>query len=144
MNNSKLHQLSLERLTLRQQLNIKPIIDADNRINEVFSSFNLFSSKFSPRDRLINVFSSHFSFHSTNIKSKESIKAHICKLNKITFQTSIDSKSVVVLDTSIKNQVATLIAHIHTYSSLVIKTIHYVINIMFTEAELFTIKCGIN
>ena len=85
MNDSELYQLLLERLTLRHQLNIKPIMDANNRINEVFPFFNPFSSKFSPRDKLINVFPSHFSFHSTNRKSKESIKVYICKLNKITF-----------------------------------------------------------
>ena len=93
----------------------------DNRFNKIFPSFNLFSSKFSPGDRLIDVFPSCFSFHSTNRKNKERIKAHIHKLDKITFQVSIDLKTVVIIsDTSIKNQVATSIVHIHVHNSLVI------------------------
>jgi len=45
---------------------------------------------------------------------------------------------------SIKNQGATSIAHIHIYNNLVIKTLHYTVNITSTEAELFAIRCGIN
>jgi len=51
---------------------------------------------------------------------------------------------VVVLDISIKNQVATLIVHIHMHNNSIIKTIHYVINITSTEAELFAIRYDIN
>jgi len=85
MNDNKVHWLLLERLTLRQQLNIKgSIVDMNNRINKVFSSFDLFNSKFSPRDRLIDIFPNCFSFHSTNRKSEDSIKAYICKLDETT------------------------------------------------------------
>jgi len=117
----------------------------DNRTNEVFPSFNPFSSKFSPGDRLIDVFPSYFFFYSTNRKSKENIKVHICKLNKITLLLSTDPKSIVVVsDTSIKNQVAISIAHIHIHDSPVVKTIYHAINVTTTEAELFAIRCGIN
>jgi len=128
MNDSNIYiyWLSFERLTLRQWLNIKdPIVNANNRLNRIFPSFNLFSSEFSPEDRLIDVFPSYFSFHSMNRKSKESVKAYIYKLDEITFQVSVDSKSVVVvLDASIKNQVTISIAHVYTHNSPVIKTIH--------------------
>jgi len=120
-------------------------VDTNNRLNRVFPSFDPFSSKFSPGDRLIDVFSSHFSFYPTNRRNEESIKAHICKLDKIIFQVSLDSKTtVVVLDASIKNQVTTSIAHIYIYNSPIIKIIHHAINITLTETELFTIRCGIN
>jgi len=80
-----------------------------------------------------------------NRRNKESIKAHIYKLDEITFQMSLDSKTaVVVSNASIKNQVITSITHIHTHDSPAIKTIHYTINVMSTEAKLFTIRCGIN
>jgi len=127
-------------------LNIKDsIVDANNKLNGVFPSFDLFSSKFSPVDRLIDIFPSYFSFHSMNRKYKESKKAYIYELNEITFQVVMDSKSVVVVsDASIKNQVTTLIAHVHTHDSFVIKTIYHTINVTLTEAELFTIRCGIN
>ena len=45
---------------------------------------------------------------------------------------------------SIKNNVVTSIAYIHSYNLPVIKMIHYVTNIIFTEAELFAIRYGIN
>ena len=51
---------------------------------------------------------------------------------------------IVVSDASIKNHVATSISHIHSYDKPVIKTIHKVVNITTTEAELFAIWCGIN
>jgi len=52
--------------------------------------------------------------------------------------------AVIVLDTSIKNQVATSIAHIHVHNNSIVKTIYHVINITSTEAEIFAIRCGIN
>ena len=120
-------------------------MDINNRLNGIFSSFNLFSNGFSPGDRLIDFFASHISFHSTNGKNKKSRKVHIQKLNKITFKASLDSKTaVIVSDASIKNQVATSIAYIHFYDRPVIKTIHYAINFTLIEVELFTIRYGIN
>ena len=120
-------------------------MNVNNRLNRVFSSFDPFNNKFSSRNRLIDIFPSYFSFHSTNRRNKESIKVHICKLDEITFQVSLNSKTaMVILDTSIKNQVTTFIVYVHTYNSLVIKMIHYVINIILTKAKLFTIRYSIN
>jgi len=48
------------------------------------------------------------------------------------------------LTTSIKNHVATSISYIHSYNKPVVKTMYRAINITTTEAELFTIHCGIN
>ena len=47
-------------------------------------------------------------------------------------------------DTSIKNHVATLILHIHSYNRPVVKTLHRTINVTTTEAKLFAIHCRIN
>jgi len=52
--------------------------------------------------------------------------------------------AIVVSDTSIKNQVAISITHIHIYNNPIIKTLHHTINVTSTEAELFIIRCGIN
>ena len=46
--------------------------------------------------------------------------------------------------TSIKNNVTTSIAHIHSYFCLVKKTIHYVINITSAKTKLFAIRHSIN
>jgi len=45
---------------------------------------------------------------------------------------------------SIKNQVATSIAHIHVSNNPIIKTLYYAVNVTSTKAELFAIRCGIN
>jgi len=130
----------------RQRLLFKGhIVDANNRLNSIFPSFDSFSDEFFPSNRLIDIFASHILFYFTNRRNKKSRKVYIQKLNKITFEAFLNSKTaVIVLDTSIKNQVATSIVYIHTHNSLVIKTIHHTINVTLTEAELFAIRCGIN
>ena len=136
----------MEKLTIKQRLKIKgPIVDVNNRLNGVFDSFGLFNNKFYPENRLIDMFSSHFAFYLSNRKSIETRKTHFCKLNKIVFNMLINSKTlIVVVSASIKNHVTTSIAHVHIHNSPVIKTIHHAINVTFTEAELFTIRCGLN
>ena len=60
-NTNNNHHLLLEKLTPKQQLNIKsPIIDVNNRLNRIFHSFYLL-------DR----------------KNEESKRAHICKLDEL-------------------------------------------------------------
>ena len=52
--------------------------------------------------------------------------------------------TIVVLDASIKNQVATSISHIHSFNKPVIKTLYKAINITIAKAKLFTIWYSIN
>jgi len=136
----------LENLTPIQQLKVKGYIaDSNNRLNRIFPSFNPLSNKIFSGSRLINIFSSHFSFYPFNLKSKDKRLVHICKLKECVLQASTNSKMVVVVsDTSIKNHVATSIAHTHLLTNLIIKILHHVVNITITEAKLFAIKCGIN
>ena len=54
------------------------------------------------------------------------------------------SVAIVVFDASIKNNIATFIVHIHMIDKPLTKTIHYIVNVMSTEAKLFAIRCGIN
>ena len=50
------------------------------------------------------MFSSHFSFYSSDRKSAETRKIHLHKLNEIIFNASTDPKmAIIILDTSIKN-----------------------------------------
>ena len=117
----------------------------NNRFNEVVSSFFPFYCELSFGNRLIDIFPNYFLFHSLNRKSNHSIKSYLCNLNSITLQVSLNLHSVIIiLDTSIKNQVATLISYVHSHDSPVIKTIYYIVNILSTEAKLFVIRCGIN
>ena len=116
-------------------------------MNGIFNSFNSFNNKFLPGNRLINLFSSHFSFHLSDKKSVETRKTYFCKLNEIVFNASDDSKAAIIIsDASIRNDVTISITHIHVYNFPIIKTIHHTINVTFTKAELllFTIRCGLN
>jgi len=91
------------------------------------------------------MFLSHFSFYISDKKSAETRKTHSHKLNKIVFNALTDPKiAIIISDMSIKNQVTTSIAHVHVYDSPIIKTIHHTVNIISTEAELFTIRCRLN
>ena len=136
----------LENLTSKQQLKVKdPIVDTNNRLNGIFNPFNSFSSKFSLRNRIIDIFSSHFSFYIFDRKCAKVKKMHLHKLNELILYTSVDLKTaIVVSNVNIKNQVAISIAYIYIHDISVIKTIHYAINITSTEAKLFIIRCGLN
>ena len=91
------------------------------------------------------MYSSHFSFYYSDRKSSNIRKTHLCHLDEIVFNALSNPKmAVIISNVSIKNQVAISIAHIHTHDSPIVKTIHHTINITFTKAELFAIRCGLN
>ena len=58
--------------------------------------------------------------------------------------SSSPSIAIVVMDASIKNDIATSILHIHLIDHPLTKTVHYIVFITSTEVELFAIRCGIN
>jgi len=58
--------------------------------------------------------------------------------------SSSPSTTIVVTDASIKNEVATSISHTHTHNNPITKTVHHVVHITSTKAELFAIRYGIN
>jgi len=113
-----------------------PLIDISDKHNKYFPSFCFFNEEFKPENYIVDIFPDQFSFHPhlTNIKK------HMKNLEEVTFKAfSNPFSTIVVLDTSIKNQVATSISHIHSFNKLVIKTLHKTINITTAEAKLFTI-----
>jgi len=113
----------------------------NNKHNEFFLSFSFFNKEFEPGNRLIDLFSDHFSFHFCS----PNLKKHIEKLNEIVFRVSSNPSSTIVMsDASIKNHVATSISHIHSYNKAVVQTLHRAIKVITTEAKLFAIHYGIN
>ena len=140
------HHLSLEMLTVKQHFKVKSsIVNANNRLNRVFNSFDSFNNELSPRNKLIYLYSSCFSFHHLDRKSSNTKKTHLCHLNEIVFNMSSDFKmAVVISETSIKNQFSTSIAYVHTHDSPIVKTIHHAVNVISTEVKLFAIRCGLN
>ena len=123
----------------------EPIVNIDNRFNEVFPLFDPFNKEFSLGSYLIDIFHSCFLFHCFNKQSDQNIKSHICFLNNITIKSSSDpSYALVISNASIKNNIATSISHIHVHDKPDIKTIHHAVNIITTEVELFAIRYSIN
>ena len=133
-------------LTVKQHFKVKSsIVNANNRLNRVFNSFDSFNNELSPRNKLIYLYSSCFSFHHLDRKSSNTKKTHLCHLNEIVFNMSSDFKmAVVISETSIKNQFSTSIAYVHTHDSPIVKTIHHAVNVISTEVKLFAIRCGLN
>jgi len=117
----------------------------DNRFNEVFSSFDPLNVEFSPGSHLINTFPSHFLFH-PHIKCKDNnLKDHTNQLNNIAITASvIYLHTLIISNVGIKNNIATSIAYIHVHDKPIVKIVHHTFNVTSTEAELFTIRCGIN
>ena len=58
--------------------------------------------------------------------------------------SSSPSTALVITNASIKNNITTSISHIHSANHPLIKTVHHAMFITSMEAELFTIRYGIN
>ena len=58
--------------------------------------------------------------------------------------SSSPNLALIVTDTSIKNDIATSISHIHQANRPLIKTVHHPVFITSSEVELFAIRCSIN
>ena len=140
------HCFSLNTLTPCQWLKIKDsIIDIGNRFNKVFLTFDPHNKEFSSGSKIIDIYPSHFFFHSFNKYSNKNLKSHSCQLDNLAIIFSLDpSYTLVVTDISIKSYIATSIAHIHVHDKPVTKTIYHTMNVMSTKAKLFAIRCGIN
>jgi len=136
----------LECMTSKQRLKIKSsVTDANNCLNGIFPFFNILSPEFSLGSRIIDIFHSCFSFFHANCESKERKNAHIYKLDEYIIHASTDPKTVIIIsDTSIKNNIATSISHVYSLSNPIKTMLHHAINVMTTEAELFTIRYRIN
>ena len=122
-----------------------PIVDMDNRFNEVFSSFDSLNPEFAPGCRIIDIFSSHFSFHFFNKHSDNSFLSHSHQLDNLAIMSLEDPlHALIITNASIKNNMATSITYIYICNRFIIKTLHYTVNINSTEAKLFIIRYGIN
>jgi len=90
-------------------------------------------------------FSNHFSFNLVNKKEKE--KDRICtqELDKMVLHTSsLPHIALVVTDANIKNNIVTSISYMYIANHSLTKTVYHAAFVTSMEAELFTIRCGIN
>jgi len=140
------HPLSLSSLTGRQRGLIKGhLVDMENWFNKVFPSFDPLNPGFKPGDRIIDCFSNRFSFHLFRKNSDRLFKSCIQQLNNLAIESSnTPSNTLMVMDASVKNNMASSITHVHIHNKLIIKMLHHTVNVTSMEAEFFTIRCGIN
>ena len=146
--NSTIHPylLLLSLLTRHQHGLIKGhLVNMDNWFNEVFPSFDPLNLEFKPGDRIIDCFFNCFSFHLFSKSSDRLFKSWIQQLDNIAIKSSnTPLTALMVIDASVKNNITSSIAHMHVHNKPIVKMLHHTINIMSTEAEFFTIRCGIN
>ena len=121
------------------------IVDMNNRFNEVSSFFDPHNSEFSSSTRIINTFSSCFSFYSFNKWSNNSLLSYSCQLDNLVIVSSKNPLyTLIVTNASIRNNVATSITYIHICDRPIVKTLHHIVNVTSMKAELFAIRCSIN
>jgi len=121
------------------------LIDMCNKAYGIFPSFSLFDPEFFPGHRIIDNFSDCFSFNLVNKKEKEINKIRTQELDDMVLHnSSLPHTALVIMDTSIKNDIATSISHIHSANRPLTKTVHHALFVTSTEVELFAIRCGIN
>ena len=121
------------------------LINSFNKALGIFPSFSPLNPEFSPGLRIMDEFSNCFCFNLVNKKEKEKYKTHVQELDNMVLSNSSSPQStLVVMNASIKHDIATLILHVHIANHPLIKTVHHALFMTSTKAELFAIRCGIN
>ena len=143
---AKPHYIAIAHLTFKQWLRIKSfIVDTNNWLNEIFPSFNSLNKELSLGFCLVDTFFGHFSFHPVNQKDTNIKITHCNRFDSIYEDSLIDQNTVsIISDASVKNNVITLVLHIHRGQDIIAKTVYHLMNIISTETKLFSIRCGIN
>ena len=140
------HSFLFSFFTSRQHAFIKSyLVDMNNRFNKVFSSFISLYSKFFPDNRVINNFSNCFSFNLFNKHKNNNLKTHIQQFNNMVIKlSSIPSNTLIIMNISIKNNIAKSILYMYIHNNPITKTLHHMVYVTSIKAELFTIRYGIN
>ena len=143
-NTSNFHNIGS--LTNRQRTLTKGhLIDMCIKAYGIFPSFSPLNSEFSPGHCIIDNFSDRFSFNLVNKKEKEINKIRAQELDDMVLRnSSLPHTALVITDTSIKNNIAMSILHVHSANRPLTKTVHHALFMTSIEAELFAIRCGIN
>ena len=133
-------------LTNRQRSLTKGfIIDSNTKFYGIFPSFSPLNLEFFPGSWIIDNFSNRFSFNLVNKKGKNQSKIQSQELDDMVLHYSSDPHAaLVIIDASIKNNIAISISHIHLANHPLIKTVHHASFVTSAEAEPFAIRCSIN
>jgi len=138
------HSVSLKSLISCQRFNIKGhLVDSNDKAYGIFPSFSPLHPELSLGSRIIDNFPDRFSFNLSSRNKNE--KTHCQQLDNMVFEvSSSNSTTIIISDASIKNNIATSISHVHIANQPLIKMLCHAVLVTTTEAELFTIRCGIN
>ena len=121
------------------------LIDSKIKSYGIFPSFSPLDPEFTLGQRIIDNFPDRFSFNLVNKTEKEKNNYRAQELDEMVLRnSSIPNTTLVITDASIKYDIAMFITHIHSTNRPLIKTIHHASFVTSLEAELFTIRCGIN
>jgi len=119
------------------------IINSNNYLNENFPFFDRLYKKLFLCFWLVDTLPDYFLFHIVNCKNIKAKTAHQKKLNRIFDDFISNSNTIIVIfNANIKNNVTTSVLHIYNSQNIIAKIIHYVMNIISTKVELFSIRCG--
>ena len=138
------YPIELKSLTSCQRSNIKGhLVDSNNKSYGIFSSFSSLHPELSLGSRIIDNFSDCFSFNLA-IRNKND-KIRFQQLDNMVLESSFSPFiAIIVMDASIKNNIATSISHVHIANCPLIKMLHHIVFVMTTKAEIFVIRYGIN
>jgi len=119
--------------------------DVNEHLNGIRECFNLLFLLFSPGSRVVDHFSSRYSFHSPPSSSDKDLFHHLQNLNQAFRSSQISPHNVtIVADRGIKKlQVATAVAYIWTDNSIIQHLQANSINVTSIEAELMAICLGL-
>jgi len=140
------HKTTTSKLTGKQWSNLKsPIKDVNKCLNGVRECFNPLFPLFSLGSKVVDHFSSRFSFHSSSSSSDEDLYHHIQNLNQAfrSSQTAPHNIAIIADGGVKKSQVATAVTHIWSENSLVQHLQANSINVISIEAELMAIHLGL-
>ena len=133
-------------LTNRQRnLTKGHLIDSYNKAHGIFPSFSPLNPEFPPGCHITDEFSNCFSFNLVNKKEKEKYRTCAQELDDMVLSNSSSPQSaLIIMDTSIKNDIAISVLHIHIANHPLTKTVYHASFVASTEVKLFAIRCGIN
>lgn len=140
------HRMATSQLTPKQNIRLKsPIVDINYRLNETLPAFDNLNGELRPGQRLVDLFPDRFSFITVKRSDPIARVAHLRKLDEVyCMSQNEENTALVIADAGGKNNIATSVAHVHRGHSITKRTLHQAMNVLPTEAELFSIRCGIN
>ena len=87
-------------------------MNTNNHLNGIFPTFDNLNHEFSPSSCLIDNFPDYFPFHLVSCKDANAKTAYCNKLKKLYEKSSNNQNTILIFDTSIRNNITILVSHI--------------------------------